>query len=304
MARKSRRQIMAELRGHIAEIVELKRRMEEVEAELTARLRRIEELDEASRGRGKLDSSSTKEESKKILVVVETRARDDDMPAGWERAAADERERAGLCELNLRPVWRKLVIHDRDSRGFPTMGRWLLWALRERPDHTNRPAPKPEPEAVDALDEAESGTVALPRIGTEQEQARAAGWARTGKWAPTPAMLADWGPPPGMPGCTLPAALAAWAVSREAIGNEGARLAQRAAEGEGVICAAGSAPTDDPIPGAALAVVVDDLVPADGPIMARGEPHGARQDAPSPRQHRAHIGRSGRAGVGGVPSPA
>jgi hypothetical protein len=207
-----------ETREHLLKIRELQRELalEKRKEELAKRKKR----DELSRGRGKLDSLS-KKESKTLILERETRATgDDDIPAGWERAAAEERERAGLLELNLRPVWRKLVSWDRSKGcGFPSLGRWLTWALRERPDHTNRPAPKPEPEAVDELDEAESGTVALPQIGTEKEQARAAGWARTGKWAPTPAMLADWGPPPGMPGCTLPAVLAAWAVAQAAQQN-------------------------------------------------------------------------------------
>jgi hypothetical protein len=203
MARKSRKQIEAEIREREAATAEHRAAIERLQAELDDRW--------PSRGRAPKVSSLSKTYIENNKLDKRARARGDEIPPGWERAAAEERGRLGLVELNLIAAWRKLVAYDADKgRGFPTLGRWLLWAIREWLDHTNHPNPNREPDPESDSAEAESGTVALPQIGTDRERARADSYRRTGKWAP-PGQAAEWGPAPGMPGCTLPAELAAWA---------------------------------------------------------------------------------------------
>lgn len=137
--------------------------------------------------------------SKNLSLSLDSLEREK-IPASWEEAAATERRRAGLPDVDLDAEWRKHILWFRDRDRPIRLGSWLLWALRARLDHTNAPNPPP-PTGRD------NPPISHPGSGTDQDHARARSWARTGRWAP-PGI--DWGPAPDQPGCALPPALIAW----------------------------------------------------------------------------------------------
>ena len=70
-------------------------------------------------------SSGSKEPSERELSLSQ-----DEIPEGWEDAAAAERRLAGLGSVNLMAEWRKLVAH---VEGAPiTIWRWRGWVLKAR----------------------------------------------------------------------------------------------------------------------------------------------------------------------------
>lgn len=127
----------------------------------------------------------------------------DEIPDGWIAAATTARRRVDLPDVDLQVEWRKLVIYAADER--ISRSRWLMWSMRARLDHTNTPAPVTGDTTT--VVNPETLPNAAPPAGTDQERARARGWAKTGRWAP---QGVDWGPAPDRPDCALPPGLIAW----------------------------------------------------------------------------------------------
>ena len=139
-------------------------------------------------------SSGSKEPSERELSPQALSQQQDEIPIGWEEAAAAERRLAGLGPVNLRTEWRKLVAYSEGQR--ITIWRWRGWVLKARCDRTAADLP--------AIEERLPMGNSLP--GDERQQRQARDWVRRGFW------LRDgsWGPAPDQAGCTLPAGLVAW----------------------------------------------------------------------------------------------
>jgi len=144
-------------------------------------------------------SSGSKEPSER-----EQLSHQDEIPVGWEEAAAAERRLAGLGPVNLRAEWRKLLAH---VEGQPVnIWRWRGWVLKARADLSARAEKRGEP--VHSGEHFDGD--ALP--GDERQKRQARDWVRRGFW------LRDgsWGPAPDQPGCGLPPALIAWCLRERA----------------------------------------------------------------------------------------
>ena len=79
-----------------------------------------------SRAPARLELSSGSKELQRELLSL----KQDEIPAGWEEAAAAERRLAGLGPVNLRAEWRKLVAYSEGAR--ITIWRWRGWVLKAR----------------------------------------------------------------------------------------------------------------------------------------------------------------------------
>jgi len=177
----------------------------------TLREQLIRERDRADRAERLLAERSnslslykeSEREEERECVQVAARA-SEDLPELWREAALTERRRADLPDVDLESEWRKLILYD-DGKQI-RLCRWLKWARGARLDHTNQPRIEQPAE----LTVAAETSAAMPRVGSDAEQAKAYSWAKTGKWAPR-GMEASWGPAPDQPGCQLPSALVAWA---------------------------------------------------------------------------------------------
>jgi len=146
-------------------------------------------------------SSGSKEPSERELSPQALSQQQDEIPIGWEEAAAAERRLAGLGPVNLRTEWRKLVAYSEGQR--ITIWRWRGWELKARCDRVAEAAPV-------VADSDSPARELLPGDNRERRQAR--DWVRRGFW------LRDgsWGPAPDQPNCTLPAALIAWCLRERA----------------------------------------------------------------------------------------
>ena len=145
-------------------------------------------------------SSGSKEPSERELSLSQ-----DEIPDGWEEAAAAERRLAGLGPVNLRREWRKLVAYSEGAR--ITIWRWRGWALKARGDRAASTATR---SATMPARVAEPCDDTLP--GDERQQRQARDWVRRGFW------LRDgsWGPAPDQPGCSCRPALVAWCLRERA----------------------------------------------------------------------------------------
>src|SRR5262245_34223489 len=115
-----------------------------------------------------------------------------ELSEAWRTAAAAERERAGLDEVDLDSEWRKLVLY---VEGRPIrLGQWLRWAYRAYLDHTNQPKPKSKPVENPS-----------PWINPTDEDWRRelSFWRKFGRFNPL------YGAAPGETGCRVPAHLLA-----------------------------------------------------------------------------------------------
>ena len=123
----------------------------------------------------------------------------DEIPDGWQEAAAAERRLAGLPDVDYRVEWRKLVAY---SEGRPvTIWRWRGWILKARAAE-NSPHGVVNPAKGIACD-------TLPGGSDERQQRQARDWAKSGFWMKS----GIWGPAPDQPGCTLPPDLVAWCLA-------------------------------------------------------------------------------------------
>jgi len=150
-------------------------------------------------------SSGSKEPSERELSLSQ-----DEIPNGWEEAAAAERRLAGLAPVNLPCEWRKLVAYSEGQK--VSIWRWRGWVLKARGDHSAGA----EKGAVGTFPAAEfciQNRSAPNRIpGDERQQRQARDWVRSGFWLRS----GTWGPAPDQPGCTLPPALVAWCLRERA----------------------------------------------------------------------------------------
>ena len=149
-------------------------------------------------------SSGSKEPSERELSLSQ-----DEIPNGWEAAAAAERRLAGLAPVNLMAEWRKLVAYSEGQ--WITIWRWRGWALKARGERPSANGPGvAEPDVL----KSEQISPNLGRCpGDERQQRQARDWVRTGFWLRS----GVWGPAPDQPGCTLPAGLVAWCLRERAV---------------------------------------------------------------------------------------
>jgi len=132
----------------------------------------------------------------------------DEIPVGWEEAAAAERRLAGLGPVNLRAEWRKLVAYSEGAR--ITIWRWRGWALKARgttPSPNTRASTPAELDASNLSNRLDKS--GLP--GDERQQRQARDWVRRGFWLRN----GMWGPAPDQAGCTVPAGLVAWCLREQ-----------------------------------------------------------------------------------------
>jgi len=130
----------------------------------------------------------------------------DEIPVGWEEAAAAERRLAGLGPVNLRAEWRKLVAYSEGQR--ITIWRWRGWALKARCDQ--KKVSDTETFSAEFPTGNRSDSEHLP--GDDRQQRQARDWVRRGFWLRNGA----WGPAPDQPGCELPLGLVAWCLRERA----------------------------------------------------------------------------------------
>ena len=142
-------------------------------------------------------SSGSKEPSER-----EQLSQQDEIPQGWEAAAAAERRLAGLGPVNLACEWRKLVAYSEGAR--ITLWRWRGWALKARGERAADQFDIVKLKATTAVDQESNAHL----IGDDRQQRQARDWVRSGFWL----RGGMWGPAPDQPGCTLPAALIAWCL--------------------------------------------------------------------------------------------
>ncbi len=137
----------------------------------------------------------TKESKKERESAGANSLSGDAIPKGWQEAAAAERQRAGFAEVNLAAEWRKHVLWHANQGRQVGLGGWLLWAVRTRLDHTNTPSAQPEQPRQ-----------RIENFGVSPEDwpVRMLGW-RHPQPGRKPFWLLAWGPPPGEPGCRVPA---------------------------------------------------------------------------------------------------
>jgi hypothetical protein len=135
----------------------------------------------------------------------------DEIPVGWEEAAAAERRLAGLAPVNLACEWRKLVAYSEGQR--ITIWRWRGWVLKARGERATEAVAGSIGHRIQMVPIGGAASPAgefLP--GDERQQRQARDWVRRGFWLRNGA----WGPRPDQPGCTLPAALVAWCLRERA----------------------------------------------------------------------------------------